>query len=200
MLHLSSKASHIPDEGHHRSSNCTGLGRNYHRPMSVGLIGLDKFPLLKSHRTATGFSKLFEVHQPSRIIDLHRRLIPQTSNQPIQQCAQYPRPNFLEFPLKITLSPTLNNPRDFKLDGSTRKITSFGQITRDTIEDHWPSNGEGVFLVVGIQRSCPARNSRCDHTKRVRVFPRHPTEIVEPDSPIVLGSYHQLLSLFSLSP
>src|SRR5215472_7512199 len=109
MLHLSSEASNIPHEGHHCSSNCTGLGCNYHRPMSVSLIGLDKFPLLKSHRTATGFSKLFEVHQPSRIIDLHRSLIPQTSNQPIQQCAQHPRPDLLEFPLKIALSPTLNN-------------------------------------------------------------------------------------------
>src|SRR6516162_9069836 len=150
MLHLSSEASHVPHEGHHRSSNCTGLGRNYHRTMSVSLIGFDKFPFLKSHRTATGFSKLLKVHQPSRIIDLHRTLIPQTPNQPIQQCAQQPRPNLLEFPLKITLSPTLNDPRDFKLDGSAGQVASFRQITRDAIEDHWPSNGECMFLVVGI--------------------------------------------------
>src|SRR6516165_8440251 len=64
MLHLSSEAPRIIfNEGHHRSSNCTGLGCNYHRTMSICLISLDKFPLLKSHRTATGFSKLFEVHQ-----------------------------------------------------------------------------------------------------------------------------------------
>src|SRR5262249_56921572 len=63
MLHLSSEASHIPHEGHHRSSNCTGLGRNYHRSMSISLICVNKFPFLKSHRTATGFSKLLEVHQ-----------------------------------------------------------------------------------------------------------------------------------------
>src|SRR5262249_791241 len=55
MLHLSSEASHIPHEGHHRSSNCTGLGCNYHRPMSISLIGVNKFPFLKSHRPTTGF-------------------------------------------------------------------------------------------------------------------------------------------------
>src|SRR5262249_45610653 len=199
MLHLSSEAPNIPHEGHHRSSNCTGLGCNYHRTMSICLIGFNKFPLLKSHRTATGFSELFEVHQPRRIMDHYRSLIPQTSNQPIQQCAQHPRPNLLELSLKITLSPTLNNPRDFKLDGSTRKITSFGQITRDAIEDHWPSNGECVFFIIGIKRSCPTRNSRCDHTKRVGKFSRHPPEIVEPDSPIVLSSYQQIIDLFWFS-
>src|SRR5262249_55915743 len=154
----------------------------------VSLIGLDKFPLLKSHRTATGFSKLFEVHQPSRIIDLHRSLIPQTSNQPIQQCAQHPRPDLLEFPLKIALSPALNNPRDFKLDGSAGQIASLREIAGDAIEDHRPPNGEGVFFIICVERPRPTRNSRCDHTKRVRKFSRHPTEIVEPDSPIVLSS------------
>ena len=93
MLHLSSEAPRIIfNEGHHRSSNCTGLGCNYHRPMSIGLIGVHKFPFLKSHCPATGFSKLLKVHQPSWIVNLHRRLIPQTPNQPIQQCAQHPRP------------------------------------------------------------------------------------------------------------
>src|SRR5262249_11106199 len=106
MLHLSSEASHIPHEGHHRSPNCTGLGRNYHRPMSIGLIRVDKFPFLKSHCTASGFSKLLEVHQPRWIINLHRTLIPQTPNQPIQQCSHTPSPNCLELSLKIALIPS----------------------------------------------------------------------------------------------
>src|SRR5262249_21469182 len=101
MLHLSSEASMVSHECHHRSSNCTCLGCDYHRPMSIGLIGLNEFPLLKSHRTATSFSKLLEVHQPSWIINLHRSLISQPPNQPIQQRAQYPRPNCFELPLKI---------------------------------------------------------------------------------------------------
>src|SRR5215467_5080896 len=172
MLHLSSEAPRISfNEGHHRSPNCTGLGRNYHRPMSIGLIGVDKLPLIKSHRTASGFGELLKVHQPSWIINLHRSLIPQTPNQSIQQCAQHSRPNCLELSLKIALSPALNNPRDFKLDGSTRKITPFRKVTWNAIEDHRPPNGEGVFFIVGIQRPRPTRNSRCDHTKRVRKFP-----------------------------
>src|SRR6516164_7176051 len=171
MLHLSSEVPNIPHEGHHRSSNCTRLGCNYHRPMSVSLICVDKFPFLKSHRTAPGFGELFKVHQPSWIINLHRRLIPQTPNQPVQQCAQYPRPNCLELSLKIALSPALNNPRNFKFDGSTRKITPFRQITRDAIEDHRPSHGERMFFIICVEGPRPTRNSRCDHTKRVRKFP-----------------------------
>jgi len=107
-----------------------------------------------------------------------------------------PQAKLPRIPAQDRSYPALNNPRDFKLDGSAGQIASFGQITWNAIEDHWPPNSECVFFIVGIQRSCPARNSRCDHTKRVREFSRHPTEIVEPDSPIVLSSYQQILDLF----